>query len=176
MPTRDQDDVRERLIALLEGEAAGHGMDIVDVEVVGSAKAPVVRVRIDHADEDAPTITLDEVTEQTAWVSDAVERADPFPGAYTLEVSSPGLSRPLRRPHDFERFAGEQVQLQTRAREGRRRYTGRLVGIEDGRVALETDEGKVSFAPEEIRSCTIKPDFAALAKAPKKNKTATRGR
>ena len=96
-----------RLVDALERVAADHGADIVDVEVVGASKAPCVRVRVDHADEPAGPITLDEVAAHTGWVNEVVEQIDPFPGAYTVEVSSPGLDRPLRRPRDFERFAGD---------------------------------------------------------------------
>ena len=91
--------------------AAERGIDVVDVEVVGATKAPCVRVRIDHADESAPTITLDEVTEETEWISAALDELDPIPSSFTLEVSSPGMARPLRRERDFARFAGETVQL-----------------------------------------------------------------
>ena len=62
----------ERIIAVLEERALGHDIDIVDVEVVGSAKTPVVRVRIDHANEDGKTISLDEVAAETGWISDAL--------------------------------------------------------------------------------------------------------
>lgn len=82
------------IIAALEAKAQEHGIDIVDVEVVGATKNPCVRVRIDHADEQAPAITLDEVTVETGWISDAIDELDPFPAAFTLEVSSPGLDRP----------------------------------------------------------------------------------
>ena len=152
-------DIERRLLAVLEAAAPEHDVDIVDVEVVGSSKAPVVRVRNDHADEDAPTISLDEVAEQSGWVNEVIDAEDPFPGSYTLEVSSPGLSRPLRKPHDFERFAGENVSLSTTAREGRRRYTGRLEGLVDGKVVLECDGEAFSFGMDEIKSCKIKPYF-----------------
>ena len=108
------------IIAALEAKGAEHGIDIVDVEVVGATKNPCVRVRIDHADEQAPTITLDEVTAETGWISDAIDELDPFPAAFTLEVSSPGLDRPLRRERDFVRFAGSGRQPPTTATEGRR--------------------------------------------------------
>lgn len=128
------------IIAALEAKGAEHGIDIVDVEVVGATKNPCVRVRIDHADEQAPTITLDEVTAETGWISDAIDELDPFPAAFTLEVSSPGLDRPLRRERDFVRFAGSDVSLSTTATEGRRKFSGRLEGVEDGRVVLTCDE------------------------------------
>ena len=65
--------LEQQIIDALEPIAAGRGIDVVDVEVVGASKAPCVRVRIDHADEDAPTISLDEVTAETGWISDALD-------------------------------------------------------------------------------------------------------
>ena len=173
------DALAERILARLEQEAPAHDVDIVSVEVVGASGAPTVRVRIDHADESAPSISLDEVTAETAWISELIDEMDPVSSSFTLEVSSPGLSRPLRRPHDFERFAGEQVSLKTRAREGRRHYTGRMVGFEDGRVLLSCDEGDVSFPLEEVASCNVKPDLDPKpkpGKGPGKRKAAGAGR
>lgn len=157
--------VERDLLEALEAEAPAHGVDIVDVEVQGSGRARVVRVRIDHADASLPTITLEEVSEQTAWISDLLDEADPIDGPYALEVSSPGLARPLRRAVDFERFVGERVQLQTNATEGRRKYTGVLKGFVDGKVVIAADDGEHGFDLGELRSCTIKPDYDAIAKA-----------
>ena len=153
------EEMREELLEALEAVAPAHDVDIVDVEVVGSAKARTIRVRIDHADEDAEPITLNEVSAQSGWVSDLIDELDPIEGSFMLEVSSPGLSRPLRRPHDFERFAGEQVALKLKAAEGRRRYTGTLKGYEQGNVLISCDEGDVAIPFDDIRSCSIKPTF-----------------
>ena len=153
--------IEQEIIEALEPTAADRGIDVVDVEVVGATKAPCVRVRIDHADESAPTITLDEVTEETEWISAALDELDPIPSSFTLEVSSPGMARPLRKQRDFERFAGETVQLSLTPGEGRRRYTGTLLGIEDGTVALEVDGERVELPFDDIRKCTIKPEFPA---------------
>ena len=153
--------IEQQIIDALEPTAAERGIDVVDVEVVGATKAPCVRVRIDHADESAPTITLDEVTEETEWISAALDELDPIPSSFTLEVSSPGMARPLRRERDFERFAGETVQLSLVPGDGRRRYTCTLLGIEDGVVALEVDGERVELPFDDIRKCTIKPDFPA---------------
>lgn len=157
--------VDRSIVEALEARAAEHGVDVVDVEVVGATKAPCVRVRIDHADESLPTISLDEVAEQTGWISDAIDELDPFPGSFTLEVSSPGLDRPLRRPRDFARFAGQTVAVSLAPGEGRRRYTGELLGVsgEPGAetVALEVDGERVELPLADIRKCTIKPDFSA---------------
>ena len=153
--------IEQQIIDALEPTAAERGIDVVDVEVVGATKAPCVRVRIDHADESAPTITLDEVTEETEWISAALDELDPIPSSFTLEVSSPGMARPLRKERDFVRFAGETVQLSLAPGEGRRRYTGKLLGIEGEAVALEVDGERVELPYDEIRKCTIKPEFPA---------------
>ena len=152
------------IIAALEAKGAEHGIDIVDVEVVGATKNPCVRVRIDHADEQAPTITLDEVTAETGWISDAIDELDPFPAAFTLEVSSPGLDRPLRRERDFVRFAGSDVSLSTTATEGRRKFSGRLEGVEDGRVVLTFDAERVEVPLDEVKKCKVRPDFSNSGK------------
>lgn len=152
------------IISALEAKAAEHGIDIVDVEVVGATKNPCVRVRIDHADEDAPTISLDEVTAETGWISEAIDELDPFPQAFTLEVSSPGLDRPLRRERDFVRFAGSEVALSSTATEGRRKFSGTLEGVEDGKVVLTCDGERVEIALEEVKKCKVKPDFSNSGK------------
>ena len=151
--------LRTRIIDALEQESAGHGVDIVDVQIAGASKTPVVTVRIDHSDEELPTISLDEVAAQSAWIGAVIDEIDPFPGSYTLEVSSPGMARPLRKAHDFERFAGETVVLQTNAYEGRRKFTGTLEGIDGTTVSLTCDDGTFTFDLADIKSCAIKPVY-----------------
>ena len=157
-------DMSEGILAKLEQASASHGVDIVDVEVVGATKAPTVRVRIDWLDEDKGTISLDDVTAQTEWVSAAIDELDPFSGSYMLEVSSPGLDRPLRRERDFVRFAGNEVQLAITATEGRRKFTGTLKGFEDGCIVLEADGEEVRVPLDQLKKCNIKPDFSAKNK------------
>ena len=157
--------LRDRIIAALEEKSAAYGIDIVDVEITGASKVPVVSVRVDHLDEELPTISLDEVAEQSAWIGAVIDEIDPFPGSYTLEVSSPGMARPLRKAHDFERFAGSEVVIQTNAFEGRRKYTGTLDGIEGTTVSVTCEDGTFSFDLADIKSATIKPvyDFSGSA-------------
>lgn len=158
--------IESQLIGALEEIGAAHGIDIVDVEVVGATKAPTVRVRIDHADEEAEPISLDEVCAQNGWISDVVEDLDPFSGPYTLEVSSPGLARPLRRERDFVRFAGEAISLTTTATEGRKRFTGVLEGVRDGEVLLVCDGEEHAIALDQIKNCKLSPtiDFSDSSK------------
>ncbi len=154
----------EAVLEALERAAADHGVDIVAVEVVGATKNPCVRVYIDHADEEAETITLDEVAAETGWIGEVLDALDPMAGSYTLEVSSPGMARPLRRERDFARFAGADVQLTTTAVEGRRKFTGRLLGFEDGCVRLDCDGERVSIDLADIKKCNIKPEFPSAGK------------
>ena len=151
----------KQIVEALEAVAAAHGIDIVDVEVVGAKRSPIVRVRIDHADEELPTITLDEVSAQSEWVNAVLDELDPIPDSYMLEISSPGLARPLRKQRDFERFVGQTVQLVTMATEGRRKYTGELLGLEGGNVRLSCDGEDFAIPFSEVKTCKIKPRFDA---------------
>lgn len=153
------DQLRVFLLEHLESVALTHDIDIVDVEVVGSTKAPIIRLRIDHIDETLPTITLDEVSSETSWISEAIDELDPISSAYTLEVSSPGLARPLRKPHDFERFAHNQISLLTKNTEGRRRFSGELLGIENNVISVSVDGEEMTFPLDDIAHCEIKPEF-----------------
>lgn len=150
--------VEQSIIDALEAVAADHGVDIVDVEVVGATKAPCVRVRIDNLD--GGSISLDEVTAQSNWVSDVVEGLDPISSSYTLEVSSPGMARPLRRPSDFQKFIGERCELSTIATEGQRRYKGIIAAADEASVTLETEDGEqTSISFDDVKKCTLKPTF-----------------
>ena len=141
--------VEQLIIDALEAQALEKGADIVDVEVVGATKAPTVRVRIEGADGES--LTLDEVTAHTSWVSDVVEGIDPVPGAYTLEVSSPGMARPL---------CGEDCQLTTTATEGRKKFGGRIAQADDHAATLELEDGStMTFAYDEIKKCVLKPVY-----------------
>lgn len=128
----------QRLLDALEDAAPNDDLEIVTLEIIGAKKSPIIRVYIDTP----ASVSFQELSCAQDWIGDAIERIDPFPGAYTLEVSSPGIDRPLRTKEHFERFAGEEVRIRTReAVEGARNLKGVLKGIEDGDVSLETDEG-----------------------------------
>lgn len=152
----------QELLAALAPMAEENGVEIVTVEVVGSKKAPTIRVYIDtdHG------VGFDELASSQTWINEIMDRIDPFPGAYTLEVSSPGIDRPLRTPAHFERFAGETVQVILRQpHEGRAKWTGKLQGMEGDEVLLEAD-GIVERLPyEDIKKANVKGTFDFNAKA-----------
>jgi len=125
--------VDDELFALLASTVTPLGLELVDVE----RRERVLRVVIDRPGG----VDLDAVAEATAVVSAALDRHDPVPGRYTLEVSSPGVERPLRTPAHFARAVGETVSVRTVAGgEGERRVSGRLAEADDEGFVLEGDD------------------------------------
>lgn len=143
------------LLAALEPRAAFEGVEVVTVEIVGSRKAPTIRVYLDTA----KGISFDEITAAQVWVNEIMDEIDPFPGAYTLEVSSPGIDRPLRTPEHFERFAGDEAYVVTNGPiEGRSRFTGTLAGFnaETECVLLDVDGVRCDIPLADIKKAHVK--------------------
>lgn len=121
--------------------ASDRGLELVDVEWKPQPGGAVLRVTADKEGG----IGLDELQGLSEEVSAILDVEDPIASAYTLEVSSPGLDRPLKDESDYRRFAGRLVRLSSyEPVDGRRRWTGRLQGFENGVVTLRLDaEGGV---------------------------------
>lgn len=140
------------LVGLVEQVVGGLGYELVDLET--SPKGRLMRVFIDIE----RGITVDDcatVSNQLTRVFE-VENVD----YDRLEVSSPGLDRPLKKESDFERFKGEQVQLRTRLPIGNQRnFSGVLEGLRDGMVVLNTDAGERSFPFDEVEKARLVPQF-----------------
>jgi ribosome maturation factor RimP len=116
----------------------------------------VFRVFIDHADG----VDLDLCEKASRMISGILDREDPIPQAYTLEVSSPGLDRVLKKDRDFERFSGHKVKLKTfEAIDGQKKFTGTLVGLIDGKIILETEEKRVSIPRESTTQVRLVVDL-----------------
>ncbi len=136
----------QQLLDALSPKATEQGIEIVTVDIVGSKKAPTIRVYIDCEGG----VGFDELSSAQEWINDLMDRIDPFPGAYTLEVSSPGIDRPLRTIEHFKRFAGEKAHLVlSEPFDSRSKYTGKLAGVEGEAVLLDVD-GIVEAIPYNI--------------------------
>jgi ribosome maturation factor RimP len=134
----------------LRDTLGGLGYEIVDLE---SSRGGLLRVFIDTPQG----ITV----EDCARVSNHLTRAFAVEGIEyeRLEVSSPGLDRPLKRLEDFTRFAGQAVTVKLKLpRDGRRRYEGKLAGVEDGSVVLEVEGKRCRFTFAEIDRARLVPD------------------
>ena len=105
-------------------------------------------------------ITVDDCQKVSYQVSGVLDVNDPIPGHYTLEVSSPGMDRLLFRPDDYRRFAGSLVKLRLAYPvEGRRKFTGRLQGLEDGNVLLELDGEQLSLPLDQVDQARLVPEY-----------------
>lgn len=168
------DGIEDRVLAALEEGAAAQGLDIVSVETSGPRSHPTLQVRIDTL-EGAP-IDMDRVAQATPWVSGVLDALDPFPGPWELEVSSPGLDRPLRRLSDFAAFAGERAELSlSQEVAGARSLTGVIVGAQGDAVVLDAEGGRVEVPLSQVRRARLKPDFDAIMAAAKKAAKAAKG-
>jgi len=140
---------QDALRAAAEPILASLGLELVDVEVVGSGRARVLRLTIDRDGG----VDLDTLAEANRPVSDALDAADALTGPYTLELSSPGVERPLRRPPEFRRFVGTTVSVKSHDPvDGARRHRGLLVEVDDAGIALEVDGRHRRFAYDAIAS------------------------
>ena len=119
--------------------AQAESMEIVDIELrhEGTRGGRILRVYLDK--EGGPNV--DDLSRVSRQLSDVLDTHDAVEGAYTLEVSSPGINRPLRRPEHFTRFVGKRIRVRTRDLiNGRRSFLGTLKAVLDDRIAL-TQEG-----------------------------------
>lgn len=140
---------------LIEPVVEGMGFELVGVEFDGHQR--VLRLYIDHPDG----IGLEACSKVSYQVSGVLDVEDPIPGRYQLEVSSPGMDRPLFKRAHFERFEGAVIRIQVvRPIEGRRRYKGTLSAIEGEEIVLTDEEGKVFRIPfSQIDRARLVPDF-----------------
>ena len=141
---------------LIEHAVTALGYELVGVEFTGGGKQGLLRVYIDREDG----ITLDDCQAVSYQVSGLLDVEDPIRGQYSLEISSPGLDRPLYQARDFERFAGHEVKLRLAMPvDGRRNFKGVLAGMKDGQVVLQTDDEELIVSLDEIDQARLVPDY-----------------
>ena len=149
--------VEERAAALARRVAAREGCELVHCEYVNQAGRWVLRLFIDRADG----VTIDDCSVVSRQMSAVLDVEDFIPHAYNLEVSSPGLDRPLHSADDFRRFLGERAKVRTAtAVRGRRRFSGLVSGVEGNIVTLEEPGGQRFEIPlEQVRSARLDPEL-----------------
>lgn len=146
-------DVAERIGRIIAPSIEAMGYELVRVQLSG-VQRPVLQVMAERVDRAA--MTVEDCADISRSISALLDVEDPIAGAYTLEVSSPGIDRPLVRAGDFVRFAGFEAKLETRAAiEGRKRFRGVLRGVEDGNVMLECELGTVALPLETVHKARL---------------------
>ena len=149
-------DRSRRLEGLISPSLEALGYDTIRVRLM--AGHPLT-LQILAEPSSGAAMTVTDCTEVSRHVSLLLDTADPFAGEYLLEVSSPGIDRPLVKPEDFERFCGHEVKIELeRPMDGRRRLHGRIEGLEDGAVLVRLN------GSEEGAICTLQVEEIASAK------------
>ena len=132
----------KRLAAIVGPTVEGLGYELVRLRLMGGRK-PTLQIMAERPDG---YIEVEGCAEISRQVSAILDVEDPIAGEYTLEVSSPGIDRPLTRLKDFERWDGYEAKLETdEPIDGRRRFKGTLAGVEGDEVLIEVDEGTVGL-------------------------------
>ena len=141
-------DATGRIEQIITPSVEALGYEIVRVLLLGGQR-PTLQIMAERTDG-AP-MTVEDCADISRSVSALLDVEDPIAGAYTLEVSSPGLDRPLTRLKDFERFAGFTAKLETRlAIEGRKRFKGMLKGVEGEEIILDAEGGLARVAFDNV--------------------------
>jgi ribosome maturation factor RimP len=135
-----------RLLELLDPVAEAAGYDIVRLRLMGGHDRRTLQIMAERPDG---TMLVQDCTVLARGVSEVLDAADPIRGEYTLEVSSPGIDRPLTRLGDFEAYEGYQARLELdRLVENRKRFKGRLAGVDGQSVGIDLDgEDETAFVP-----------------------------
>ncbi len=146
----------DRIAETIEPALAAMGYEIVRVQLGGGRRSPTLQIMCDRLDGQG--LTLDDCAEISRLASAVLDVEDPIAGEYTLEVSSPGLDRPLTRPKDFDRFAGCEARIELSLPvDGRKRFRGVLRGLEGETVLLETGDGPCRLALPDIEKARLIP-------------------
>ena len=140
---------------LLEPAVTALGFQLVGVEFI-QGKNGLLRVYIDHENG----ITVDDCQAVSEQVSGVLDVEDPIKGNYTLEVSSPGMDRPIYTLAQFQRFVGQQVSVRVgRALQGRRKFKGPLRAVESDDLVIEVDGAEVRVPMDAIEQARLVPEF-----------------
>ncbi len=146
----------DRLRSLIGPVVSAMGYELVGIEYHGRGQSGLLRVYIDHE----RGITLDDCSAVSHQVSGLLDVEDPIVEHYDLEISSPGLDRPLFGRADFERFTGRQAKVTLHAKlEGRRRFTGVLGGVDGDALLMEVEGEALRLPLDQIDSARLAPEL-----------------
>ena len=137
--------IQEKIAMLAESLAEQHGVRVYDVEIVGNARNPFVRVYLDTE----RGVSLDECAKFSRSLSALIDVEDPMPTAFVLEVSSPGLDRQLKKLKHYEQSRGKlaKVVLKNKSADGQNVFVGRIMDVQGDLVTLTTGDGQNLLIP-----------------------------
>lgn len=149
--------ISQSVTKILEPLCASQGLDLVDVEYRPAGRRSLLRVTLDCPGG----VTVDQLAEFSREAGDLLDARDAVPGSYTLECSSPGVNRPLRKPADFARYEGKRIRLVTdEPIAGASRFVARLVAASESGIEIEDDtHGRLAVPYGAIRRASYEHDF-----------------
>lgn len=155
MPEANKEAITAKVIEIAERAGAPEGIEIVEVLLLGGGNSRVLRIFIDKPSG----VTHADCEFMSTQVGTVLDVEDVIPGgSYTLEISSPGVERPLKGARDFERFTGQKAKIVLREPvENQRAWIGVLAGFSDGRISLDSGAGKtVSIPLDRVQKAHLK--------------------
>lgn len=157
MPRPDDAELASRVRAVVEPELTARDAQPLEVEVTGPPGRRVVRIVVDHCRLDVPgALSVDELAAVSRRLGELLDDADIPPGAYTLEVTSPGTDRPLTGPRDLARNLGREVRLVRRGDDPvAAPLTGSVVAVTDDALTLEVEGAEVVVPFDELDHATV---------------------
>jgi len=161
----------EAIVARVAPALAELGLECLGVEWNAGHGGGLLRVYIDslqHEGDAANAVSVDDCEAASREISALMDVDDPIPGHYVLEVSSPGIERPLFTAAQFARFLGHDAKVTLKLpRDGRRRLRGKIATVDGKRIGMEVDGVRMDIADDEIESAHLVPDWDALGYTPK---------
>jgi len=148
--------VPEKLQLIVENAVESLGYELVGVEFLARDKSSLLRVYVDKEQG----ITLEDCEAVSHQLSGVMDVEDPIAGNYQLEISSPGLDRPIFKASDFQRFSGQQVKIKlARPLDGRKNFTGFLKGLQEDDVVIEMDGQDIHLSLASIDQARLIPSI-----------------
>ncbi len=153
MGQANETDIPDRIERMIAPVAGSMGYDVVRVRLTGGTRG-VLQVMAER--KGGAAMTVADCVALSRTLSALLDVENPIPGSYSLEVSSPGIDRPLVKKRDFERFAGFEARVETRRPiHGRKRFRGRLLGVKDDAVRIKLPEGEFEIPCAEIHRAKL---------------------
>ncbi len=144
--------IAAKIRAMIEPSVEAMGFDLVRVRYITTSRR-TLQLMAERADG---SMTVEDCAELSRAVSAILDVEDPIKGEYNLEVSSPGIDRPLVREADFVKYAGFEAKIETATPlSGQRRFRGAIVGFEDGHVVLDAPQGRVNLPFDNIEQAKL---------------------
>lgn len=162
----------KRIARFIEPVITDLGYDLVQIKIIGSKKLQTLQIMAENPA--TRTLDLEGCTKISRAVSAVLDVEDPFSSAYQLEVSSPGIDRPLVRPRDFESHTGFEasVETETPAENGQKKYRGKIISFSEGTLELDTDQGRISVPFDDITKARLVMNDDLIKATMAKKKTA----